>query len=195
MNNMKFLKNFSIFQKLLIAPGVTLIFFVIFFIFTYVQHQAAQESLSKIKEQVQPMLSRANENIVLFDAIHKIFTDAVSAKELEWIKNTVALKNELDKNLKQLENSSLPLNVQLLQDDFELFYTSAKMVSKILVQSEDISLDDNVERITKMVQFRQDVQKEFKNYRDKLQINFDNALLDTNNHLDNILFFGLLIGR
>ena len=55
--------NLSIFQKLLIAPGVTLAFLMLFFVYVYLQHKEAQDQLETIKLHLEPTLLLANKEL------------------------------------------------------------------------------------------------------------------------------------
>jgi len=192
---MKLLKHLSIFQKLLIAPSVTLAFFILFFFYTYIQHSEAQDNLLHVKEKLQPMLLRANQNIILFDSVHNTFQDAVSAGELMWIDKTLPIKDELVVNLNSLESSSdNPLKLQRIREHFENFHEMAKHVSTLLIQSDEMALENSEDIIPKMIELRERSQKELNDYKNALQKGFDTKLLQTSEHLDNILFFGFLLG-
>ena len=192
---MNFLKEFSIFKKLLIAPGIALLFFIFFLTFTYIEHTKAQENLTSVKKHIQPRLELANQNIVLFESIHKSFSDAVAAKEINWLEDIEDIETQLLNNLQQLhQNARNKQRVFEIQQHFEAYYRSATLTSLSLIQEDTTTLRNDEKLIPKMIELKKRSEKELLNYKKDLQKNFDDTLSQTNKALDNILFFGLILG-
>jgi len=187
---MKLLKELSIFQKLLIAPGITLLLFILFLIFTYTEHVKTQENLKLVKEHIQPRLELANKNIILFENIHKTFSDAVAAKEKSWINNAHTLKLKLLNNFESLKKDSK--KIKDIQKHFEEYFKSTNSTSLVLINQDEIILIDDL--ISKMILLNKRTSLELLNYKKDLQNKFDNTLNQTNKVLDELLFFGLLLG-
>jgi signal transduction histidine kinase/response regulator RpfG family c-di-GMP phosphodiesterase len=192
---MNFLKEFSIFKKLLIAPGIALLFFVMFLTFTYIEHTQAQENLTLVKKHIQPRLEMASQNIVLFESVHKSFSDAVAAKEINWLEDINTIETQLLYNLKQLhKNARSKQRVLDIQQHFEAYYKSASLTSISLIQEDSTTLRNDEKLIPKMIKLKKRSEEELLNYKKYLQNNFDDTLNQTNKALDNILFFGLILG-
>ena len=190
---MNFLKEASIFKKLLIAPGVALLFFIIFLIFTYNEHTHAQENLTLVKQNIQPRLELASKNIVLFDSIHKSFSDAVSAKEINWLESVKALESNLVFNLELLrKETQTPEKIVAIQEHFKEYFLLANRVSTTLIENDNISMDDNL--IPKMIHLKNRSESELRECKESLQNHFNITLQQTSTALDNILFFGLILG-
>jgi len=175
----------SIFKKLLIAPGTALVFFVAFLFFTYVEHSKVQQNITLVKEDIHPKLALSNENIAIFESIHKLFWDGVAAKELAWIESTQVLKDKLLQNLEKLEEKEL-------KKHFKAYYTTTYNAAKNLAQSENISMDYTL--LSQMHTLKSALESELNSYRDGMEAKFANRLVLTQSVLDNILVFGLLLG-
>jgi len=193
---MNFTNNISIFKKLLIAPLITLILFLIILSYTFFEHSKAQKNIQEVQEHIQPRLELASKNIILFESIHKAFSDAVAAKELSWIDDISFLKSELDFNLNSLiDKASSKENINNIKNNFEEYFSFVELVSKMLIESENIvTLRDNEELIPKMINLKERSKNEFIKYKEELQKRFDSKLTRSNKALDNILYFGLFIG-
>ncbi len=194
---MALLSRLSIFQKLLIAPAVTLVFLILFFAYVYLQHQEAKTQLDAIKSHLEPTLLLANKNVALFESLDKSFQDAVSAREALWLENTETIKSDLLNNLNTLEQLCRKCRQEMLlkrqRDAFEAYYALAFRISKELIESQNMQLSDP-SLLSQMLVAKAKIQHMIGTYKEGLQQRFEDSLEATSGYIENILFFGIVIG-
>ena len=188
---MNILARLTIFQKILLAPVFILLSSFIYFIYTYTQHNKAQENMLYIQKNLQPMVELANKNITLFERIEDSLANAISAKEVEWVKDTQKNAKKLTDNLSKLHESGIQtVLVTSMQKNFNTYFSLSKMLAITFIKDE---FSENTEIDIKKMQISQKmIEEELLNYAKLLEEDFNTRFEDTSLHLDNILFIGLI---
>ena len=189
---MHFFKNLSIFQKMLLAPAFVLGLFILFFLYTYWQHSIAQANLSYVKSELKPIYKIVNKNTILFDDIVEKYKTAISAKEIDWLAAVNEPSNELTQNLVSLQNNYHIVVTKEIFDDLKAYNLLANSVAKAMIND---NINEELEhKIEQMQLYQQHTKEALKYYVKSVENQFDNKLTGIENHLNNILFIGLLIG-
>ena len=91
-----------------------------------------QKSIQKINKEKIPIYETIFDNEFLLQKISFELHSAVVAKELDWIKETIAYSNKINKNLKKLENSTFKNDIIGIRQSFKEYYLEASNLSEDL---------------------------------------------------------------
>lgn len=188
----------SIFQKMLIAPTVGTLLFVLFLLLVYYQYDLGQASFLQIEKRALPRLKLAEQNLIYLDAIRKDLEDAVSAGEKSWINDTVRYRTLIKTNLDSIR-SLTPSEAQrkTLQDTeahFISYYETAVVLSQTLLREDKALSNLRIGRmIDKMREAKSRSEAEFKKLVSDQEREVSDTLHGTTALLDRLLLLGTLL--
>lgn len=130
----------TIFQKMILAPVLSLILYGSFITYSFFEHKESSEHIEALSQEYVPILLIVDQNITLFDKLKGTFKDGFIAKELGWIVHSRTLKKQIEKNLLILESSPHIIDegsLTLLKSNFQLYYKSAiNLANQMLLDKE-----------------------------------------------------------
>lgn len=136
----------TIFQKLLVAPILSLLLFGSFLIYTYHSARQNRDAITEIKRDFIPVLELANDNITTFTALRDVFKDAVVTRESQWLEDGRQLRDKLNSNLDRLKGFNTLVTgpeIENLRSDLNRYYNhSNTLAATILSNPEALSADN-----------------------------------------------------
>lgn len=190
-------KKLSIFYKMLIAPAIGITLFLIYLTYTSNEHNISQQNLESVKSVRFPILEIADQNFVLFEKIEEGLKDAISAGERSWIEDTIEHKDEYFENLKTLENlygDDIEKDVlRDLEKSFNDYYSLAIEISKRMIDGDNTDINLN-KKLKEMNQLQEDLEDKLLEFRSNHYTHFKDVLDETSNHLNRILYLGIILG-
>lgn len=141
------LDRLSIFQKMMLTPSLALLVLGLYLGHTHNQQAISKEYIMSIKDTSVPVISIANENIILLENIIKSFKDAVGADEKEWLEYSKHYKKSILLNLGELKYLHVhPQEIQEMTQVFTTYFDAAMTLSTLMLnESHDF---DRVELLT-----------------------------------------------
>lgn len=190
----------SIFQKMLIVPGIGIIMFALFLSYVYQEQILAKVYLNSVESSLFPRRELAKQNMSYLNAINHDLESAVAAKEIVWIQNTLIDRNKIEANFKKLAKLMKEVNkeaeISVLNKLFLTYYEQATKLSNMMInEDEDNSSYENINiMIDNMNSYKARVQNGFESLHNTLKTELTENLKVAQLHLDRILILGAILG-
>lgn len=190
----------SIFHKMLIVPGIGIIFFSFFLSYVYKEQNLSTMSFNTVETSLFPRRELAKQNLIYLDNINHELQGAVAAGEDNWIQNTLIDKKNIEANLNALallmKEAGRDNNISILHTLFLTYYNEATTLSHLLISKEsNTTSDENLNRmIDTMVSYRSRVVNGFESLHYTLKTELKENLNKGQMHLDRILIIGAILG-
>ncbi|WP_122893982.1 HAMP domain-containing sensor histidine kinase [Arcobacter peruensis] len=143
-NSINFLSNFvkyynslSILKKFLIPSLLGFMFFLLFYIYILSNTTYMKEKIHEINTQTIPLYETIFDNEFLLQKISHELQSAVSADELELIKDTNIYANKFRKNLERIKKSSSTNKLIHIENAFNNYYKEASNLAKDMIINKD----------------------------------------------------------
>lgn len=187
------LAKLSIYQKMIFAPLVAILLFLVYMTYVYKAQTSTKEYIISIEKYHVPIIRIANENTLLLDKIIKSFKDSVGAGEKEWLENAKTDRTNILHNIDLLSKLGADKVVlKELASNFEIYFNNAITLSTLMIeQNNDFKKIENLTQ--KMVETLKIVQNSFTHFLDLQTNGFINTISITNKHTNSIFFIGVII--
>jgi len=189
-------RNLTIVQKMLAAPLVAVLLYIIYLGYLYGEHKQSSATIAAIRDSYLPVLDLANENQILFGTIADTFKDAVLAGERDWLENTRRDQARVEHNLQRLD--SFPVLVTKrrappLRSAFQSYYANALALSLAMLRQPQSSepLDPLIENVER---FHAQVEQGFARFKSDLQQQFSDQIERGNRRSQQLVLFGVGLG-
>lgn len=190
------MKKLTIFQKILAAPLLGLVMYMLYMLYTFHEHSINHNRMRLLQESYLPVLKAVSDNQVLFDNINKTLKDAVLAHEEEWVRQTQANKLQIIRNLqllKQYPDLTIRENIESIQSSFEAYYQHAVTLSSAMIK--DSHLSENQTRMIELLErSRNETSNHFQNLSTSHKQRFRQLVSDTTDSLNSLMIAGGSIG-
>ncbi len=133
----KYYNSLSILKKFLIPSIVGFMFFLFFYIYILSSTTYMKETIHQINKESIPIYETIFDNEFLLQKISFELNNAVVAKELDWIKETNAYASKIQKNIEDLENTSLKNELIKIKQAFNDYYFEASNLSEDLIEDDN----------------------------------------------------------
>ncbi|MEH6606159.1 MAG: GGDEF domain-containing protein [Pseudomonadales bacterium] len=179
----------TIFQKMLVAPLLSLLLYGAFSIYSQSLQKQENEQIVRIRNDFLPVFVIANENTRLFNEVRGVFKDAVVAGEPAWLEDAQLAKQQLDKNILLL--SDYPEIIDLAELDkltrnLDLYYSNAHQLAlsmlgnSLFIVSADNLIQD-VERYhnsseSQITALREDIDRQFRQTVDDINLSLNQLI-------------------
>lgn len=193
-----FFRHLSIYQKMLVAPAVGTLLFLLFLLLVYYQHSLGKATFHEIETSALPQLKLAGQNLVYLNSIQNDLEDAVSAGESVWIDTTWRHRTQIERNFKTIRSLSDTYErhqrVDAIEVRFIAYFEKAVELSRTLL-SERTPPDNRLSlMIDDMRQKRLNSEKDFKALIRDLEQAVTRSLDSSQSVLDHLLLLGALLG-
>jgi len=181
---------------MIIAPIISLILFVIYMNYVYVQYDQSRKDFDLVRKEHFPILQIADKNLLLIENMKKAFQDTIAANEPSWFSRAKQYKVDIETNLvklrqyKSLTNSA---SVLKMEGSLKHFFTlSLKMAQQMMQGERFLAYDEHL--AVEFENARDACQKAFNEFK-RYQITSFNHMIDqTNVKRKSILMTGLFLG-
>lgn len=190
------ISRLSIFQKMLITPLIGLLLFATYMVFIYGHQQENRSLLSQVQSTHVPIIQLANENMVLFDSIVNSFKDAVGAKEAIWLETASNSRQQILRNLEQIEaitGENSQASSGELRESADAYFDKALELSHLLIGNDpDIG---RIEHLTSGVgQSLKDARARLSAFKEEHQRQLNAAIEKSHDHSRAVLTSGVVLG-
>ena len=187
-------KSFSIITKFLIPQIITLIFGIVYILFTYQNISSIFHSYTTIKQDIIPSIEKSTQNIMLLKQIANDFTFATLSLEEEFLESPKEYNNQILTNLDTISKLT-HLDTSKYINDYNYYFTYTYNLIQHLIKEGEEGEDENQNDMDKILELYQKTTKSFKELNAKVK---DIVSQKTNSVYDkiesfhtNILFFGI----
>jgi len=187
-------KSFSIITKFLIPQIITLIFGIVYILFTYQNISSISHSYTTIKQDIIPSIEKSTQNIMLLKQIANDFTFATLSLEEEFLESPKEYNNQILTNLDTISKLT-HLDTSKYINDYNYYFTYTYNLIQHLIKEGEEGEDENQNDMDKILELYQKTTKSFKELNAKVK---DIVSQKTNSVYDkiesfhtNILFFGI----
>jgi diguanylate cyclase (GGDEF)-like protein len=186
----------TIFQRMLVAPVLTLLLLCGYLVVSYQEHRRANQTVEQIRDNSLPVMELTVESVQLFETIVSQFKDAVLAGEEDWLENTKRNRRLIERNFTRIASyrEMVPADlINRLQSDFRHYHGNAYELSLLLLghdgqEDRQTELIENVERYHKAVNLG----------LEQLRVLVDRQMLEaveaTDQRLQHVLVLGISLG-
>lgn len=185
----------TIFQKLLLAPLLSLLLFGSFLLYTYSATQSNNEDISEIKSDFIPVLELANDNITTFNALRDIFKDAVVTREPQWLEEGQLLLDKLNSNLDHLTGFSTLVNAQdtaNLKLNINRYYNHSNTLASTILSNPEALATDNA-LFHQVERYHNLSVSGLESFRSGLQTRFQNTVGNIETSMTHIMLTGIAV--
>ncbi len=188
--------NFTIFQKMLIAPVVAVALYCCYFLVAYVADRQVRAAVQAMQDEYLPAMELAGEDVLLFDNLVTQMKDAVSSGEVSWLNHSRQTMNQILDNLSGLEHYQVAIPVaetQHLRENLVLYYQNAFALSRMmLAEKADVPLRNTL--IENVAHYHGAVSGLLNDHKRIIQERVHLAVQQTKQRLNNLLTAGVSLG-
>lgn len=189
---MSLLKNLPLIYKMLLAPILGAVFFLLFVALIIAVAEKNQANMQGLGTTVFPTLQIATEDVALLEQITEGLNNAVAAGEKDQVGSVEETAKKLRANLGKLLqlNTDRAGEVDRLGHEFDAYYKRAAALSLTMISGKQPAADE-VQGMTQSLQtFKTDVE----GFRARSQNGFDQTLVDMRATSRQAMIFGVGIG-
>ncbi|MEZ5470937.1 MAG: diguanylate cyclase [Marinicella sp.] len=185
----------TIFQKMLVVPIISLVFYFGLLVYSYSVQSESNEQLAKIKDDFMPLMNQANENSRIFNEISVVIKDAVLANELYWLEQAQSQNQQIIANLNLFKSHPDWLNmedIEQMETAYKNYFDNAFQLAKLML-SEQSDPEESNRLMNDVTQYFNTAERAFTHFDEKLSNQFYQAIDQTNQRVNNLLFWGGII--
>jgi diguanylate cyclase (GGDEF)-like protein len=189
--------NFTIFQKMLIAPVVAMALYCCYFYITYVGDKEAIAAIESIQNDYLPAMELAGENILLFDSVVTQMKDAVLSGEMAWLNHSQQVRDQIHANLSKLEHykEAIPAEeIECVRENFSLYYQNAYALSLVMLGDKTTAALRNNALVENVERYHSTVSSLLNDHKQMVQERVRLTVQQTNQRLNDRLRVGVLLG-
>ncbi len=189
--------SLTIFQKMLIAPLLGLLFYSFYIAYTYDEYKESSRSIASIQYSYLPILELAENNILIFDVIAGDLKDAIMANEKEWVLNTRQEKDLVDRNLEKIKSYLPSIGFQKNLDNltfiFNQYYENAYSLS-LAMMNNSLEAEKLNQVIENVETYHQQTFSAFENLKLEVQQALSDQIDKINYRLNQLILIGIGMG-
>ena len=186
----------TIFQKMLIAPAVSMALYCGYLYVAYGEYRQATASIESIRNEYLPARELAGENALLFEGLVSQMKDAVMAGEASWLANSQRRRDQILENLSKMEQYNGAISteeIKRLRENFNLYYQNAYALSLAML-GQEADTEQHNKLVENVEHYHGVVSGLIKDNRQMIQERVRNTVQLTTQRLNHLLLVGVYLG-